>query len=174
VPSRPAPKDVTAQPKQDSNRIIEDPNVKTDSLRRTPGRVTGGDNLPTINGNWFGERPGPNGNIPPGRIAPIPKQIAQRLKNIGDFRSFEDLRQTFWRLVAEDPGLAPPGGWRPSNMTLMRNGQPPQAHGSQQTGGGSNAVLQLNHRQALEHAGEVYDLDNLEVVTPKMHEDMRM
>jgi|GEM_PF-3189712 hypothetical protein len=40
---------------------------------------------------------------------------------------------------------------------------------SQATGGGSNAVLQLNHIRTLENAGGVYDLGNIEVVTLWFH-----
>ena len=122
--------------------------------------------MPIVTNNWFGETPG--------RIAPIPGQIAKILRNMGEFRSFAELRETLWRLVAEDPRLAPKGGWSKSNQTRMKGGRAPRVVGGQATGGGSNAKLQLNHRQAVEHAGDVYDLDNLEVVTPKMHGDMRM
>ena len=36
-------------------------------------------------------------------------------------------------------------------------------------GSGSNAVCQLNHTLALEHGGALYDVDNIEIVTPKFH-----
>lgn len=180
-PAERAPRDISAKPTQDASQvkqqaerggikgrdpIIEDPNVNSDRLRQLPGRAAGGERLAVVNGNWFGETPG--------RIAPIPGQIAQRMRAIGDFRNFAEFRQTFWQLVAEDARLAPPNGWSPANLTLMRSGLPPRVIGSQATGGRANAVLQLNHRHALEHGGDVYDLDNLEVVTPVMHGGMRM
>jgi hypothetical protein len=90
------------------------------------------------------------------------------------FNDFADFRSAFWRLVADDPilgrvrrGQGP--GWSAANKARMRNGLAPFA-GSGGTGGGSNALLQLNHKQALKNAGALYDLDNIEVVTPWFHQ----
>lgn len=59
------------------------------------------------------------------------------------------------------------------SLEEMKNGRPPFAMSGQRTGGGANAKLQLNHQQALEYAGEAFDLDNLEIVSPVFHEAMK-
>ena len=55
----------------------------------------------------------------------------------------------------------------------MRDGHPPfvgRIAGVQHaTGGGSNAVLQLNHIRAIKNAGGVFDLDNIGIVSPLVH-----
>ena len=74
-------------------------------------------------------------------------------------------------MVAEDGQLNQ--GWSAQNLARMRAGRPPFAGEiagvKQATGGGSNAVLQLNHIRAIKNAGEVFDLDNIEIVTPLVH-----
>lgn len=144
----------------------------TTVLRSRPGRATGGENLPDIRGQWFPEVRDPaKGRGIPGtkdvRIAQIPGQIARKLRRIGDFKNFADFRETFWKLVASDPTLSK--GWSPRNLARMRDGRAPFVNPSQAVGGRSNAVYQLNHKQALKNAGDVYNLDNIEVVTPLMH-----
>lgn len=144
----------------------------TSVLRSRPGRATGGENLPDVRGQWFPEIRDPvTGRGIPGtmdiRIAQIPGQIARKLRRIGDFKNFADFRETFWKLVASDPILSK--GWSPRNLARMRNGRPPFVHTSQAVGGRSNAVYQLNHKQALKNEGDVYNLDNIEIVTPLLH-----
>jgi hypothetical protein len=47
------------------------------------------------------------------------------MRAIGDFRDWADFRQTFWKLVAEDPALNQ--GWTPQNLQRMRDGSAPFA-----------------------------------------------
>lgn len=140
--------------------VAESPYL-TDALRRAPGRVRGGLGLATR-----------TRLLEPGiGTGPFPGQIAARMRAIGDFKNWADFRQTFWKLVAEDPGLNQ--GWRPANLKRMLNGEAPFAGKIagkvQATGGGANARLQLNHIRALKNAGEVFDLDNIEIVTGVFH-----
>ena len=89
-------------------------------------------------------------------------------EQVGGHETFVRLVDVFYDGVAADPVLGT--GWSPSSLTLMRQGQPPRiSRAAGAVGGGSNATIQLNHIQALEHGGGVYDLDNIEIVTPRMH-----
>lgn len=56
-----------------------------------------------------------------------------------------------------------------ANLARRQEGRAPFVNPSQAVGGRSNAVYQLNHKQALKNEGDVYDLDNLEIVTSLMH-----
>jgi hypothetical protein len=138
----------------------------TERLRRVPGTATGGQKLPVTAADGR--------LLLDGRVGPIPGQIAAKLRGMF-FNDFAEFRAAFWRLVADDPLLGQvksasnPGGWSAVNKARMRNGLAPFA-GEGGTGAGANAVLQLNHKQALKNAGALYDLDNIEVVTPWFHQ----
>lgn len=84
-----------------------------------------------------------------------------------DFKNFDDFRETFWRMVAQDPVLKQ--GWTPGNLQRMENGLAPFVARSERAGGGSNAVYQLNHKQAIKSSGDIYNFDNIEVVSPRFH-----
>jgi hypothetical protein len=152
--------------------LLDDGQPNTAAIRNQPGVVTGGEGLPFINDQWFPKvRDAATtrsiADTKDIRVAQIPGQIARTLRNIGVFENFKDFRMVFWMLVAADPVLSK--GWSLANLARMRNGHAPMAHSSQQTGGGSNRVYQLNHKQALENGGGLYDLDNIEVVGPRFH-----
>ncbi len=147
---------------QEAGKKVPDPTVPevpptTPQLRGAPGEATGGEKLKAITGKWF----------PDGRVGQFPKQIADRMRGM-HFKNFDEFRETFWQMVAQDPVLGK--GWTPDNMRRMAQGQPPFTATSQRVGGGSNAVYQLNHKQAIKNAGAVYDMDNIEVVTPLFHQ----
>jgi hypothetical protein len=132
----------------------------TEALRDKPGIAHGGTHL-TVRTQL----------IEPGSgVGPFPGQIAARMRRIANFANFGKFRETFWQLVAEDPQLNI--GWSQANLTRMRQGLAPVVRTGQATGGGANRVLQLNHIQAIEHAGQVFDLDNIEIVTPRWHVDI--
>ena len=134
---------------------------QTPTLRNAPGYAHGGTHLAAR-----------ARLLEPGSgIGPMPGQIARRLRAFGRFRNFDELRETFWRMVADDRQLGQ--GWTPQNLARMRDGHPPfvgRIAGVQHaTGGGSNAVLQLNHIRAIKNAGGVFDLENIEIVSPLVH-----
>lgn len=140
--------------------------------RNRPGQVSGGRGLTDVADEWFPNNPTTGAAA---RVAPIPGQIARKLRRIGHFRSFREFRETFWQLVANDPVLGRAAtngqsGWSAQNLSRMRQGHAPWAPTGQATGGGANAKWQLNHKQAITSEGGVYDLDNIEVVTPWFHQ----
>jgi len=149
------------------------PSARTTVLRNTPGVAASGQGLPRRGAGWF-EATATGANEV--RVALIPGEIADRLRRIGRFETFDSFRQTFWQLVANDPVYRRAFAYYPENITRMRAGLAPWPPSRRITGGrvetvgrGSNAVYQLNHRHAVEHGGGVYDLDNIEIVTPRFH-----
>ncbi len=88
--------------------------------------------------------------------------------------------------MADDPAVSKIYEQKGAVKSLeeMQNGRAPFAEKSQMLRGPDGKVLggtkslkvQLNHEHALELMGEdareVYDLDNLEIVSPHMHVDM--
>jgi hypothetical protein len=134
----------------------------TSRIREQPGMATGGQRLPEITGAWL---QGTQGR----RISMFPGQIAQRMRDM-QFRNWQDFTNTFWRMVAEDSTLS--AGFSKANLARMRRGFAPFVVKAEATGGGVNAVYQLNHIYGLEHGGPVFDLDNLEIVTPKLHAEL--
>ena len=135
-----------------------DQSTTADSLRRQPGTASGGENLKAQGAGWIKE----------GKVGIFPKQIADQMRGM-NFRNFDDFRATFWRLVAADAELSK--GWGPQNLTLMRNGRAPFAIKAEKGQGQGRAavVFNLDHKQALKNAGQVYDMDNIDVVSPKFH-----
>ena len=78
-------------------------------------------------------------------------------------------REAFWKAVADDPNIAKQ--FDEGNLALMKQGQAPFAVPSQQTGAGwAQQKYNLHHRQSLEEGGDLYDLDNIIVVTPRYHD----
>jgi hypothetical protein len=134
------------------------PNRSTEELRYRPGEANGGDNLPNVKGRL----------LPDGRIGLIPGQIARRMQGM-HFNNFGEFRKTFWKLVEQDPYLRK--DWTRGNIKRMRQGMAPIAPRAEQTGGGANKVYQLDHSHDLQHGGEVYDLDNIRIVSPRFHQE---
>jgi hypothetical protein len=124
------------------------------------GPAVGGTNLPDLGADWlFGTQAR--------MVSRIPGQIARRMRSI-TFRNWRDFRETFWRMVAQDPQLSQ--RFSTSNLARMAQGRAPFVVGVEAVGGRANAVYQINHTRPLEQGGSVFDLDYLEVVTPRVHQ----
>ena len=137
----------------------------TSVLRGRPGVASGGEDLPNVTGQWFHPQKGDPGALDP-RVARIPGQIAAKLRGM-HFKNFDDFRETFWKMVAADPVLST--GWSPANLSRLKRGLAPFAPASEAVGGGSNAVYQLDHKLAIKNEGGVYDMSNIDIVTPGFH-----
>lgn len=154
------------------DRVTPQGRPSTAASRAQAGVANGGADLPEVSSQWFPElRNAGSGKPIPGtrdtRIAQIPAQIARRLRGMS-FRNFDDFRETFWRMVARDPVLGQ--GWSPQNLRRMEQGLAPFAPSAERLGGGSNSVYQLNHKHAIKNGGDVYNLDNIEIVGPATHQ----
>jgi hypothetical protein len=130
--------------------------INTAQIRAQSGVATGGESLPAVTGRWLDSG-----------IGVFPKQIADRMREI-HFDNWQDFQRMFWRMVAsDDKQLA--RGWSASNLRLMRQGYAPFVPRGEAVGGGVNAKWQLDHIDPLEHGGGLYDLDNIHIVTPRVH-----
>ncbi|WP_277588408.1 S-type pyocin domain-containing protein [Pseudomonas chlororaphis] len=128
------------------------------SVRKTPGTVTGrGQN---VEGLWLAGADSGLGSL-------IPTEIADQLCG-REFRSFDAFREELWRAVSDNPELA--AQFNNSNKARVRDGMAPRARASDTVGG--RRSFELHHKIPISESGEVYDLDNLGVVTPRHHIDL--
>ncbi|MCC6630405.1 MAG: hypothetical protein IT340_23755 [Chloroflexi bacterium] len=139
-----------------------DPNNLGDAApggRDAEGIAKGGENLPHINGQWLH---GSHGNA-----GLIPGQIADTLRG-RSFKNFNEFRRAFWRAVADDAHLA--NQFTASSCTRMRQGLAPLASLRQHANGEMSYIL--HHKHSIHDGGDVCDMDNLIVVTPRYHRDV--
>jgi RHS repeat-associated protein len=131
---------------------------KLAQLRRLPGIVKGVGKV--IQGDrWLR---GSQGNA-----GFVPAQVAQRL--VGrNFKNFDKFREAFWQEVAADADLSK--GFSTANVSRMKEGLSPVAVTSQQVG--SRISYELHHATPIQHGGDVYDMDNIIVVTPRYHQEV--
>ncbi|PHM69560.1 colicin-like bacteriocin tRNase domain-containing protein [Xenorhabdus sp. KJ12.1] len=96
---------------------------------------------------------------------PIPKEVAKKLKG-KKFSSFDKFRQAIWTEIGKVPKLAQNIKTK-ANKKAIAKGRAPFARKKDQVGG--RKKLELHHVEEIQHGGEVYDVDNLRIVTPKNH-----
>jgi len=123
-------------------------------LRNLPGQVTGKGQK--ITGTWLADAG--QGN------APIPSQIADKLRG-RTFSSFDSFRQAFWLEVSKDPVLSQQ--FKRHNFTHIQKGNSPFTREQDAVGGRER--YELHHITPISEGGEVYNVDNMGVTTPKRH-----
>jgi hypothetical protein len=128
-------------------------------IRNSPGLVTGGSDLPNIDGRWL---KGSDGNL-----GIVPGQLTEQLSG-QEFKSFDDFREAFWEQAAKDPGLA--SQFSKANQTRMSQGLAPIAPQTQHLGQQKSYIL--HHKTPIQHGGGVYNLDNIVIVTPRLHKEI--
>lgn len=84
-----------------------------------------------------------------------------------DFGNFNEFRRAFWRAVANSSYR---NEFSSSNITRMNQGTAPIVVKSQQYKGQKSYIL--HHRNPIHDGGDVYNLDNLIIVTPQMHQEI--
>lgn len=96
----------------------------------------------------------------------IPREIADRM--VGQrFENFDQFRRRFWQEMAESRYAQEFTSMNANNLNLMRGGNAPISHVSQHVGATSSYAL--HHIENIQHGGEVYDLGNLVIATPRFH-----
>ena len=101
-----------------------------------------------------------------GAIGIIPKEI--RNKMIGKhFNSFDDFRKEFWKSVASSSFKKE---FNNRNVSRMLEGNAPIAPKVEHYGKHKSYIL--HHKQPIDKGGEVYNLDNLMITSPKMHQNI--
>ncbi len=128
-------------------------------LRNTPGVVTASRTLPTITGQWLRETHA--------NAARVPQQVADKLQG-KTFKNFAHFRREFWKTIANDPILNK--GFSQGDIANMRTGLAPRTHPDQRIG--KNTGYQLHHLKPIYDGGNVYDLSNIAVVTPRYHQEI--
>ncbi|MCK9789763.1 HNH endonuclease [Providencia rettgeri] len=99
--------------------------------------------------------------------APIPEQVANKLRG-KKFNSFDEFRKAIWDEISKFPELIK--NLSKNNKTLVSKGYSPFARKKDQVGG--RKVHELHHDNPISEGGEVYNMDNLRVTTPKRHIDI--
>ncbi|RMV65225.1 S-type pyocin domain-containing protein [Pseudomonas coronafaciens] len=123
--------------------------------REDPGVATGVGQ--PVSGIWLGA-------ASQGEGAHIPSQIADQLRG-KEFKNFRDFRKAFWLAVGADLELSKQ--FKGSNNTLIKGGTAPFAIPSEQVGG--RGQFEIHHVIPVHPAGAVYDVENMRIMTPKLH-----
>ncbi|MEQ6967143.1 type VI secretion system PAAR protein [Pectobacterium polaris] len=131
--------------------------VYLQSARDKPGTVTGKGEVLSGEGKWLEAASS-------GLGAPVPTQVADKLRD-QKFERFDDFREAFWLAVAECPELMVQ--FNRSNQTIIKAGNSPFAIPEEQVG--KRKRFEIHHVKNIQHSGEVYNIDNLRVNTPKNH-----
>ncbi|MDE1186590.1 MAG: S-type pyocin domain-containing protein [Pantoea sp.] len=129
--------------------------VMLQSGRDLPGKVTG--TGADVEGTWLA-------GASEGLGSPVPTRIADRLRD-REFSSFDAFRKAFWQEVAADPELA--AQFTAQNVGRMRKGSAPRV--SMKEGVGGRRSFELHHTELISLGGEVYNVENIKVMTPKHH-----
>lgn len=128
--------------------------------RQDPG-VASGLGQP-VSGNWLGTASTSKG-------APIPAQIADKLRG-KEFSNFRAFRRAFWKAVGNDAALL--DQFSRLNKIDLRDGLAPSALPSEQIG--KRKKFEIHHLNPISEGGNVYDINNLTVLTPKQHIELHL
>ncbi|MDR6957169.1 hypothetical protein J2W43_001145 [Pseudomonas brassicacearum] len=99
-----------------------------------------------------------------GEGAPIPSQIADQLRG-KKFRRFRKFREALWKAVAGDPILSQ--HFDQYNLRRMERGLAAIVNKTERIG--RRYTYELHHIKYISHGGEVYNFDNINLMTPKRH-----
>lgn len=142
---------------EDKKRAAEDKLAKEKRLNQ-PGIVSGKGKK--VGDKWLEEAGKELG-------APIPSQIANKLRG-KKFNSFDELRKKFWQEVSKDAELSKQ--FIKGNRDRMQVGKAPKSRKKDAIG--KRSSFEIHHKKTISEGGEVYNIDNLSVITPKRHIDI--
>jgi len=126
-------------------------------LRNTPGVATASGELVSASGSWL------DASV----STPVPRQVAEALKG-KEFSSFDDLRSAIWEHIGKNPELNT--AFTPRNVQLMLDGYAPIAPPQYWNESGAfGKTFNLHHTNPVGSGGAVYDLSNLQIVSPALH-----
>lgn len=123
--------------------------------RNIPGTANG--NGQPVGDNWLG-------GAGTGDGAPIPNRIADKLRG-RKFGSFDTFRKAFWKEVSADPELSKQ--FSADDLERMKLGRAPTVRFRDSVG--KRVKVELHHKVEIYKGGDVYNVDNLNVLTPKRH-----
>lgn len=128
------------------------------SVRDQPGVVAGQGQ--DVSGIWLANAGRDLG-------APVPTRVADSLRG-REFSSFDDFRKAFWIAVSQESSLA--GQFNDANRARIEAGLAPRARFADTVG--KRRSFELHHEVPIAEGGEVYNVDNINVTTPKRHIDI--
>ncbi|MBA6100193.1 S-type pyocin domain-containing protein [Pseudomonas juntendi] len=96
--------------------------------------------------------------------APIPARIAERLRG-RRFSRFDKLREAVWKEIVADEVFRV--HLSRVDIQSMENGTAPYSRKEDRVG--KRMKLEIHHKHEIAEGGAVYDLDNLVLMTPKVH-----
>ncbi|MBK5312268.1 S-type pyocin domain-containing protein [Pseudomonas sp. TH35] len=126
--------------------------------RNEPGVASGYGE--TVSGIWLETASKGNGAV-------ISNRIADKLRG-QHFSNFRSFREEFWRVAIDDPEWAPQ--FNTNNFNEMKNGRAPFTRKNDRLGG--KVKFELHHVNHISEGGDVYDIDNIRVITPKRHSEL--
>lgn len=126
--------------------------------RKKPGTATGKGKK--VGDKWLNDAGKENG-------VPIPDRIADKLRG-KKFNNFDEFRKKLWEEVSKDPELLKQ--FNPQNKGNVKAGKAPVPRETEQVGG--RIKYEIHHETPISEGGEVYDIDNMRIVTPKRHIDI--
>ncbi|MBF2748926.1 S-type pyocin domain-containing protein [Enterobacter bugandensis] len=129
-------------------------------LRHNPGQVTGKGKK--VSGVWLSDADKGDGS-------PIPEQIADRLRG-RSFTNFDRFREAFWQEVARDPELS--RQFNTHNLANLQKGKAPVPCRSGWVG--RRGKFEIHHVRPIAQGGEVYNVDNMSITTPKRHIELHL
>ncbi|WP_071993010.1 HNH endonuclease signature motif containing protein [Photorhabdus khanii] len=94
----------------------------------------------------------------------MPSQITDKLRG-RKFNNFDDFRKTFWKEVGNDTELS--RQFNSHNKAFLKKGYSP--YSPQKEHVGNREKYEIHHIKFIKDGGEVYNFDNLRVITPKRH-----
>jgi hypothetical protein len=101
-----------------------------------------------------------------GTIGVIPKEIRDQL--LGKyFNSFDDFRKEYWKSIANSSFAKE---FNNRNVSRMLEGSAPIAPKVEHYGKHKSYIL--HHKQPIDKGVEVYNLDNIIVTSPRMHQNI--
>ena len=123
----------------------------------SPGVATASTDLSLASGRWLDPR------VP----TPIPAQVGEALAG-QTFKSFDKLRSAIWENIGNSPELS--GGFSRANLAQLKAGNAPFAPSEFLADTGAfGERFNLHHVDPIVNGGPVYDLSNLQIVSPKAH-----
>ena len=125
------------------------------SPRDLPGKVTGKGEQ--VGDGWLDKAGQELGS-------PIPSQIADKLRG-REFSNFNSFRRAFWKTVSDTPELSEQ--FDQASLGSIKLGKSSFVRKSERVGG--RLKHELHHVKAIKDGGDVFDVDNLRVMTPKKH-----
>ncbi|NUI23648.1 T7SS effector LXG polymorphic toxin [Bacillus amyloliquefaciens] len=101
-----------------------------------------------------------------GKLGVIPQEVRKQLLG-KEFKSFDEFRKEFWKSMANTEYA---NEFNKNNIARMKNGNSPIAPKKEHYGKHKSYIL--HHKQPIDKGGDVYNLDNLIITSPKMHQEI--